>query len=35
MTTIEDIKERKRIARELNEKTVTLAAVTDALNWNK
>ncbi len=32
MATIEDISERKRIARELNEKTVTLAAVTDALN---
>jgi two-component system cell cycle sensor histidine kinase/response regulator CckA len=32
MATIEDISERKRIQCELNEKTVTLAAVTDALN---
>lgn len=32
MATIEDISERKRIERELNEKTVMLAAVTDALN---
>ena len=32
MATIEDISERKRIERELNEKTVTLAAITEALN---
>jgi PAS domain S-box-containing protein len=32
MATIEDISERKRIERELNEKTITLAAVTEALN---
>ena len=32
MATIEDISERKRIDKELSEKTVTLAAVTDALN---
>jgi two-component system, cell cycle sensor histidine kinase and response regulator CckA len=32
MATIEDITERKSIERELSEKTVTLAAVTDALN---
>jgi PAS domain S-box-containing protein len=32
MATIEDIRERKRIERELGEITATLAAVTDALN---
>ena len=32
MATIEDIRERKRIERELNEKSATLAAVTHALN---
>lgn len=32
MATIEDISERKRIEQELNEKTTTLAAVTEALN---
>jgi PAS domain S-box-containing protein len=32
MATIEDISERKRIEHELNDKTVTLAAVTDALS---
>jgi PAS domain S-box-containing protein len=32
MATIEDISERKRIERELSEKTVTLTAVTEALN---
>jgi hypothetical protein len=32
MATIEDISERKRIERELHEKTVTPAAVTHALN---
>ncbi|HTZ47989.1 MAG TPA: PAS domain S-box protein, partial [Verrucomicrobiae bacterium] len=32
MATIEDISERKRIEQELNDKTVTLAVVTDALN---
>jgi len=32
MATIEDISDRKRIEQELNDKTVTLAAVTDALN---
>jgi len=32
MATIEDIHERKRIERELNEKTMTLAAITEALS---
>lgn len=32
MTTIEDIRERKRIERELNEKSTTLAVVTQALS---